>query len=306
MSLAHLAVLAASFLIAVSAIAGQGLPIEEVGGVELPSMTPSEARAAVSAVAEPEPPAAMRSAGSQSEKEAEATILQVEDGTTEIVRIAKGYLNRIVTPFDAPKVLTVNAVEVQREGQAIFVATSSSQPVGIHILAEDASDPRSVSLTLIPAQIPPRSISLQWSDGVSTRSSASDRSRAQRWEQAAPYEERLLDIVSRVARGEVPDGYTLSEEPDALPCDFAPVQFSTGQRLMGAHLSVYILRATNSGTASVELTGHAGCDVPGVALVAPWPVSRLEPGAATELYVVTSDATARNSLIRTRRPSLVN
>lgn len=269
----------------------EGLPaVESVGGVSLPGVPDAVATAAVEVGAsarqrleEPSEPPASAAADLN-------TTLEVVPGTTELVRIARNYLNRIITPFEDPKLLTVNPVEVRKEGASIYLTTASEKPVGVHILPNDPEDTRSISLTLIPARIPPKTIQLKWGEHAPGTVPVS-AARAKRWEQSSSYEEKLLELVEIVARGEVPDGYSLSAAQDAVPCALPGVKFFVGQRLTGSRFSVFVLRATNTGRSTIEILSHAGCNVPGVALVAPWPQAYLEPDASTEVYVaVVNDA----------------
>lgn len=261
-------------------------PVEVVGGASLPAVPAAVATAEIDAAAEAKQSLAAGSASGDSEPSTESNIaLAVTPGTTELVRIARNYLNRIVTPFENPKLLTVNPVEVRTEGSSIYLTTSSEKPVGVHILSNDKDDTRSISLTLIPARIPPKTIQLTWAGDTEHAHVPVSSARAKRWEQSSSYEEKLLELVEVVARGEVPDGYALSETAEAIDCSLPGVEFFAGQRLTGSRFSVIVLRATNIGEATIELLGHAGCGAPGVALVAPWPHAHLDPGTSTELYV---------------------
>jgi hypothetical protein len=57
--------------------------------------------------------------------------IRVSPGTTAIVEVAIDHLNRIVTPFSAPQVRTVSPATTQVDGNAIYVATASEEPVSL-------------------------------------------------------------------------------------------------------------------------------------------------------------------------------
>lgn len=284
----------------------EGLPaVESVGGVSLPAVPGTVAAAAVEAGANArqgldEPSESLANIAADSN-----ITLEVVPGTTELVRIARNYLNRIITPFEDPKLLTVNPVEVRKEGSSIYLTTASEKPVGVHILPNDPEDTRSISLTLIPARIPPKTIQLKWGEHASVATLPVSTARAKRWEQSSSYEEKLLELVEVVARGQVPEGYSLSAAPDAVPCALPGVKFFVGQRLTGSRFSVLVLRATNTGRSTIEILSHAGCNVPGVALVAPWPQAYLEPGASTEVYVAVVNEAFEPQPRGQLRPSLL-
>lgn len=282
-------------------------PVEAVGGVSLPGVPPSVARAAVKAGeaaresvdAQPDP-----GIGVPVTAESSAEIV-VAPNSTELVRISRGYLNRIITPFENPKLLTTNAVEVKEQGASIFLATSSDKPVGVFILSNDPADTRGISLTLVPARIPPRTITLKWPDDSAGFVPASLNGKAKRWEESAPYEDKLFELVVAVARGEVPNGYTFGQPTEQLACSLPGVSFITGQKLTGSHFSVFVLKATNTGRGTLELLSNAGCNIPGLMLVAPWPRAYIEAGQSTEVFVAVNNETFNGAKRSSIRPSLL-
>ena len=291
---------------AIAQTAAEGIPpVETVGGVSLPAVPNTIATTAAEAAA------GATQAVHQSEESAPSlqpdtnVTLNVQPGTTELVRIARSYLNRIITPFDDPKLLTANPIEVRKEGSSLYLTTASERPVGIHILPNDPDDTRSISLTLIPARIPPKTIQLKWGGTALTLGVPTSAARAKRWEQSSSYEEKLLELVEVVARGDVPEGYSLSPVQDAPACSLPDVTFFAGQRLTGSRFSVFVLRATNTGHSTIELLSHAGCNARGVALVAPWPQAYLAPGTSTEIYVAVVNDTFEPQQRGQLRPSLL-
>jgi hypothetical protein len=104
-----------------------------------------------------EAPAATLALGSK-------TVL-VSPGTTAIVEVAIDHLNRIVTPFTSPQVRTVSRATTQVDGNAIYVATASEEPVSLFI-TEAGDTAMAISLTLAPRHIPPREVRLVLTGGV--------------------------------------------------------------------------------------------------------------------------------------------
>ncbi|MFL6600821.1 MAG: type-F conjugative transfer system secretin TraK [Steroidobacteraceae bacterium] len=282
------------------------LPVQTVGGVSLPGVPPAVVADTAKTGSTARENGAGVTGGSASEQTDTNVAVTVTPGAAEIIRIASGFLNRIITPFENPKLLSVNSLEVQKEGSSLYVAASSDRPIGVHVLSNDPDDPRSISLTLIPSHIPPRTVTLKWPDGIVAGSGSAGNSRAKHWEESAPYEETLLELVRLIGRGEIPEGYSLAEHPSALPCVLPGVQFTTGQRLTGTHFSVFVLRATNTTRSPVEIYSHGGCNLPGVVLVAPWPSAYLESQASTELYVAVANETFEPHGFTRVRPSLLS
>ena len=264
----------------------QPLPIESIGGVALPGV-PVEVS---------DPPAqaltGVTSSGVDTTLYTDTRLtITVQEGTTEVINISRGYLNRIVTPFENPKLVTVNNIQFQKEGSSIFLSTTGNAPVGVHIMSNDPLDTRSISLALVPNPIPPRTIELRWpgqaGDPVVGRITTRQ---AQRWEESQPYVDGLLETFGTIARGEVPPGYALSPATDGITCQIPGLATEIGQRLTGGHVSVYVMRVTNLEAAGVEILQHAGCLSSRVLAVAPWPSAYLEPLAATELFVAVKNA----------------
>lgn len=291
-------VIAGVVLLAGSAAAADRPPVEVIGGLPLPGVSASVV--------------SREDSRASSERELTASAgqapveLRVRSGVTELLPIARGYLNQVNTPFESPKLITVNPLDFRKEGSTLFLTTSSARPVGVHIISNDEDDRRSISLALVPRAIPPQTISLRWreaADGAVIATSM--RTRAKRWEESTPYQDTLIGLAEAVARHEIPQGYSLAEAVNPLPCALPGIEFVTGQRLAGSHLSTWVLKATNVSGGGIEILGDAGCRLPGVRLVATWPRAYLEPGEATEVYVtMANEALARPATAV--RPSLLN
>lgn len=242
--------------------------------------------------------------------------LLMEYGVNKIVEISLGHPNRIVTPFGDPEVtstsLTSSTVtgecgEVCIKDHVIYVATAKTSPVTMFI-TDKGAESRALSLTMIPARIPPREISLRLND--STGYVGIPSKKAEKWEQSQPYVETIRGLFRKLASGEVPQGYSFGKVPQGLPlpgCSlpWAEVDFANGQFLLGHNLSVYVGVATNKSNRPVELDEQL-CGGWDVAAVAAWPLTMLEPGQSTEIYLAkkyrpnTSSASKRPSLIRGR------
>ena len=276
------------------------LPIDTVGGVQLPGVPPGASDpAAGSAVA-------VTAGGVDPSLYTDTRVtITVQEGTTEVITISRGYLNRIVTPFENPKLVTVNTIQFQKEGNSIFLSATGEAPVGVHIMSNDPTDTRNISLALVPRPIPPRTIELRWpnqvADPVVARITAQ---RAVRWEESQPYVDGIMEMFALIARGEVPPGYALSPAADGMTCRIPGLAMSVGQRLTGSHLSVYVLRASNPGPSGIEILQHGGCASSRVLAVAPWPNAYLAPGESTELYVAVSNAPDPEP-VNNLRPSLL-
>jgi len=86
--------------------------------------------------------------------------LTVQPGVNEVVAIARGHLNRLVTPFEQPRATTVSEATVQVKGRVVYVAPATEEPVALFLTAE-RSEAIALSLTLVPCAMPPRELTLR-------------------------------------------------------------------------------------------------------------------------------------------------
>lgn len=135
------------------------------------------------------------------------TTLLMTPGVNELIPVALGHLNRIVTPFESPQVRTTSDAQTQIKGNVVYVATDKESPVSLYITPPGQEAP-ALSVTLVPRRIPPREITLaidgqQWPiKGVVNRKAAT-------WETAQPYVDNLRDLLRRLALNELPQGYDI-------------------------------------------------------------------------------------------------
>lgn len=233
-----------------------------------------------------------------------ALTLTMKPGVNELVPVAIGHLNRIVTPFDEPQVITTSDATTEVRDNVVYVATSSEAPVTMFI-TDKGSEAQALSITLLPRKIPPREVALKMEGGLLVPRATN--ARAQKWEQSQPYVDTVRSVFRMMALGEVPQGYTMNEMPAgiALPrCNHPGIvfDFANGQMLMGHHLTVQVGVAKNISNEPIEIKESA-CGNWDVAAVAVWPNNVLEPGQLTEIYVAKKQK--RGAAPTSKRPSLL-
>lgn len=233
--------------------------------------------------------------------------MSVNSGENHVVGIAFSHLNRIITPFTKPVVKTTSVATTSVEGSIVYVATNLSEPVGLFI-HEEARPELAISLTMVPAEIPPvsTSISVNGMEETGGTRVAAKHSLATAFEQQHTYLEMLKVLFRELAMGRVPDGYGFEEvsgfHRDMPRCEMAGVHVVPLQLLTGSALRAFVGRAQNTSQSPREIS-EAACAAPGVRAVAAWPRTRLLPGEATELYVVLDVPTPEESV--PQRPSLL-
>lgn len=228
-------------------------------------------------------------------------IITVRRGVNEIIPVSLGYVNRIVTPFAHPEVVSSSVFssadsceEFCIRGNVIYITTSDTRPVAMFV-TEQGRPEKSISITMIPKQIPPREVIFRFPAGeeASAGSASSDRGNdsAMHFEHSGDYITSIKKILKSAALNRIPEGYELhvTGEDQSVPfCEQSGLDFSfrsPGQYMKGYHFSVYIGVVRNKSDHEIEFD-ETSCSAPDVAAVAAWPKIFLFPGDKTELFVV--------------------
>lgn len=235
--------------------------------------------------------------------------LVVLPGTTEIVRIARMFPNRFVTPFENAEVVTTDEnLTHDGVGGAVILATTSDRPVGIFI--QDRDSDRAISLVLVPEDIPQRDIRLvldeSWGQPQMRNQDAVNAS-AEVPSAQMDYVEFIKNTMRDLATGQIPAGHALSVvQQELVPaCQMPGLRLQLGQMLEGPRSRIAVYTASNP-TNSTHSVQEAGCYRQGVLAVSAFPRPVLEPGQETEVYVVLRKSSALEQASSRRRPALVS
>ena len=230
--------------------------------------------------------------------------LVVEPGVNEIVQVAVHHLNRIVTPFESPRVTTSSPATTEIRDNVIYIGTASETPVTVFI-TEAGSEEKAISLTMIPRKVPPRQLTLKLNKSVDGNNIMVSK-KAERWEKSQPYMMTIESVFKTIALGDLPPGYEFQNQAEGhLPlCQQAGIeyQFANGQTISGHNLIVHIGVARNVGTQPIEIR-EMQCGAWNIAAVAAFPTNVLAPGQATEMYVATKRHFVEE--VKVARPSLI-
>ncbi|MEG9883972.1 MAG: hypothetical protein V6Z86_05025 [Hyphomicrobiales bacterium] len=110
-------------------------------------------------------PASTTTRGTTARASTAQALLLMVPGVNQIVEIAIGHSNRLVTPFTHPQVISSDVASASGDEcslvcvreNVIYVAPERAQPLTMFITEKDAQA-RAMSLTLIPRRVPPREI----------------------------------------------------------------------------------------------------------------------------------------------------
>ena len=243
-----------------------------------------------------------RSQGGDS-RDAYKSNITMSQGVTEIVQIAVGHLNRIVTPYEKPVVTSSSSATTEVRDNVVYIGTTSESPLTLFI-TESGSEEHALSLTLIPKKIPPREIKIMLF-GSQNQNIRSTR-KAEKWEKQQPYILTIQSLFKTIALGEMPKGYALipNTQVHKQLCRQRGIKFdfSNGQLIEGHNLKVVVGVAVNLSDAPIEFIEDT-CGAWNVAAVAAFPKNILLPGERTEVYVALK--TRYEEELVEERPSLL-
>lgn len=284
-------------------------PVTTVGDRVPESNVPSSDSQALGIELPPVDARVLKAANQQVTSSVAPQNIQVKPGINELMPIAIGHLNRLVTPFDNPVVTTTSQATTSTKGKIVYVATADETPVTLYITPGDNQD-IALSLTLIPKRIPAREIHLSLDkDSVKVltklqQHSAASGSKTSDQEQA--YITQLKKLFRDLGLQKTPAGYSLREPSKAehIHCLQDKVQIRTGQVLEGQDMLILVGLARNNGNDILEFDERScATNKDEVLAVAAWPKVVLGQNEATELYVAIR-RTAETAT--TLRPSLLS
>lgn len=222
----------------------------------------------------------------QSQPPTAQNIIRIGNGSNEIVYVGVGFLNRIATPFQEPRVIEASGLEFTRVGQDVyFNIDRDGSPIGIFIAdAKARPGTNSVaSLTLIPrAGLPGQNIMLVM-EGVSD-----GFANGQAQDPVAPpadYTDAIKQLMTTFVQGGVPSGYQ-EGALDVGASRVGDVLVVPEKMYVGSAFNVFRYRVENAGYEPIELN-ESSFHEDGVRAVAFWRHARLAVGESTRVFIIT-------------------
>jgi conjugal transfer pilus assembly protein TraK len=233
--------------------------------------------------------------------------IQVKPGINELMPIAVGHLNRLVTPFEHPVVTTTSQATTSTKGKIVYVAAADETPVTLYITPGDNQD-IALSLTLIPKRIPAREIHLSLdkdSYKLLSKLQSSNPTSGKTSDQEQAYIAQIKKLFRDLGLQKTPPGFSLRDpsKGEHIQCLQDRVQIKTGQILEGHDMLILVGLARNTGMEPLEFDERSCATTKDEVLaVASWPKVVLGQNESTELYVAVRHAPEESS---TLRPSLL-
>lgn len=230
--------------------------------------------------------------------------IAMRPGENVFIPISREHPNRILTPFKNPQIVSTSLFTSKKKGECgeacvrdgvIYITTDSPSAVTAFI-TEKGHEDIAFSVTMVPQAIPPREVRFTLPSEIVERlnsrrgNAVSNARKAQAWEQSQPYVETIRQALRSVALGQVPNGYNMRKMrvTDPTPtCKHLGLDFdwSNGQLLEGYNLDIYVGVVKNVADSPVEFRNQ-NCGGWRTAAVTSWPLTVLEPGQESEVYVV--------------------
>lgn len=212
--------------------------------------------------------------------------ISVRSGVTEIIPISKNYLTRVTVPFKEPEAKTINDVDVDVVGNTLFITPQSEGTIGLFVY--DKSNPQvSISLHLVPQDIPQRNITLNLATSRGGASVAGAYNPdAESFEHDQPFTSMVVSAFAELAKGRLPSGYSLAQpRGDEAVCQVPGMAMRLGQMVDGSTYRIAVFATKNISDRGIEINEDF-CYHKGVVAAASWPLTYLEPGEQTEVYVM--------------------
>lgn len=238
-------------------------------------------------------------AGEAESTHAGARVITIRPGVNEVIPISVGHPNRVVTPFSNPVIRTTSNASFDVEGGTFYVTSSDEGRPVTAFITEKGNTDVALSVTFVPKRIPPVEVKLRV-DEQEYPGWRGTNAVAKRWEESHPYLTTIRDILRTVATGSMPQGYTLHNSvamSEFYGCEQPGLSFNftNGQSVEGHQLRVVVGVVENTSDQVIEFREPA-CSGPKVKAVTSWPLTLLNPGDRSEVFVVQGidePATAR-------------
>ena len=134
----------------------------------------------------------------------------IAPGETKALIVSAGNVNRIVTPFAQPDIVTTSPDQFEVRQNVVYAAPAMGEPVTLY-LTEQGDEATAISLILMPRlNVASREFRLELAGTAGRQRLTGSVKQASDWERDQPFEATLSDLMARLAAGGVPQGYDLA------------------------------------------------------------------------------------------------
>ncbi|QMI49772.1 TraK domain-containing protein [Burkholderia sp. MBR-1] len=215
------------------------------------------------------------------------TVVRCENGVNEIIEMASGYPNQVVTPFSDPRIIDSKGDDDNLTyGNSVFITLNRDKPIAIWI-TDKRPGSRMCSLTLVPKPIPPQNIVLEI-EGRTSKLGADTSPAAEETGRESQYIVNLRTLLRSVARNIVPRGFS-DEQLNVGIAISNGIEAQPMRLYSGTDFDIYRYHLVNKNSSAVTLSEEA-FGSKGVRAVAFYPRIQLAPGQDTDVFIVSDRA----------------
>lgn len=198
----------------------------------------------------------------------------------------------------------------------LYVTVSSTNPISLVLYEEGVLDSQ-ISVTLVPVPAPPTIAKLNFDLTPKMKADSEAFQKKLQLEEAMaqeqpdqkgnnPHTAKLIEILRPVAQGEIPRGFGMTPDiPDSLrhPC-MMTIYHRAEQRMVSGNHIIDVILAKNDTDKPYNVREEM-CITKGTLAVALFEKAYLQPGEASELYIVRDKQLEMAEKRIQRRPRLV-
>lgn len=217
--------------------------------------------------------------------------ITVKPGITQIVKISKDHLNRIITPFQNPILPTISDFDYTVSDNIIYISAKGTSPISAFITDKN-NQKTSINVLLVPDNILAREVIFHIegmennSENLST--DALEEMLKLNGSKTDNYLDQITNLMTEIAKGNVPTGYVPAEvkRSKSPQCRFTQMESAPLQTYESINRRIIVYKVTNRAEKNQPITENA-CYRKGVVAVSAYPYVNLDPNQSTELYVLT-------------------
>lgn len=244
----------------------------------------------------------------------------LKPGSNIAVPVAAGITNPIITNFKMVAVRTHDEdAIIELEDGRVYITLNSLKPVGLMVFEEGVPESM-INLTLVPMNAMPVVVNLKVKQTKSMLNKGR-KYRAKIKEDSAlasalatktkprqtDHISYIKDVLKPIGNGNLPRGFTLSTDTSnaiQLPCSIT-IEQKVMQRIVGLREVVDVVRVKNNHQRPYSVREQA-CESKDTIAVAIYNKSLLQPGEATEVYIMRDKLIRQRNINTKTRPRVIN
>lgn len=198
-------------------------------------------------------------------------------GMNEMIQVSNRLPNQITVPFTKPEVIDISSIEYIVKDNVIYLQPTGTEPVGIYIHDKDHPGAGSISLTLLPRDLPGQNVYISVDNFNSSKAKEDIYA-------ANDYIEYIKVVMRAVGKGQVPDSFVMTEM-EKIKSVMGPIAATSSKRLSGSSFDLFSYELQNTSENPITLSEQSFYQKR-VRAVAFWPHILLTSGQKTTVWIM--------------------